>query len=102
MILLASTVCPIFFSISDPVPIHPQNRAGALKATGNRGLQPAMDHILEHEAQPVPESGGVTEQSASGSAAMNVEDEDEDMEALRSLGAVKASAVDAEARVKPF
>jgi multidrug efflux pump subunit AcrA (membrane-fusion protein) len=70
----------------------------ALKATGNRGLQPAMDHILEHEAQRVPESGGVTEQSASGSAAMNVDDEDEDMEALRSLGAVKASAVDAEAR----
>jgi hypothetical protein len=31
------------------------SRTGVLKATSNRGLQPAMDHILEHESDPVPD-----------------------------------------------
>jgi hypothetical protein len=68
---------------------------GALKATGNRGLQPAMDHILEHEGQPVPDLGGVTESSSTGARdAMDVDDE-EDAEALKSLGAVASGAVEA-------
>lgn len=69
---------------------------GALKATGNRGLQPAMDHILEHEGQPVPDLGNVTESASSSrpSDAMD-EDDDEDREALESLGIAKASNVEA-------
>lgn len=74
--------------------IHP----GALKATGNRGLQPAMDHILEHDGQSVPELSAVSERSTGGSAPMDVDD-DEDMEALTNLGVLKASA-DAEAKVR--
>lgn len=68
---------------------------GALKATGNRGLQPAMDHILEYESHPVPDLGGVTESSgASARNAMDVDD-DEDAEALKSLGVVASGAVEA-------
>lgn len=65
----------------------------ALKATGNRGLQPAMDHIIEHEGQPVPELSGVNE-STNSRVPMDVDD-DEDAEALRSLGVVAGNAVEA-------
>ena len=71
---------------------------GALKATGNRGLQPAMDHILENEGQPIPDLGGVSEQ-ASSSGPMDVDNEDEDAEALKSLGVVAGNAVEAKVRV---
>lgn len=69
---------------------------GALKATGNRGLQPAMDHILEHDGQPVPDLGAVTESSSGAGSrdAMDV-DEDEDADALKSLGAIASNAVEA-------
>ncbi|KAG6841125.1 hypothetical protein C0991_001694 [Blastosporella zonata] len=67
----------------------------ALKATGNRGLQPAMDHILEHEGQPIPDLGGVTESvSGARNEGMDVDD-DEDADALRSLGAAAANNADA-------
>ncbi|KAF8809526.1 hypothetical protein BYT27DRAFT_7094269 [Phlegmacium glaucopus] len=69
----------------------------ALKATGNRGLQPAMDHIIEHEGQPIPDLGSVSEK-ASGSGPMDVDNDDEDAEALKSLGVVAGNAV--EAKVK--
>ncbi|KAF9565906.1 hypothetical protein CPC08DRAFT_704335 [Agrocybe pediades] len=67
----------------------------ALKATGNRGLQPAMDHILEHEGQPIPDLSGVSEQASSSAAPMDVDEDDEDAEALKSLGVLKADAVEA-------
>ncbi|KDR80793.1 hypothetical protein GALMADRAFT_1107099 [Galerina marginata CBS 339.88] len=67
---------------------------GALKATGNRGLQPAMDHILEHESHPVPDLSGVSEQAGS-STPMDIDEDDEDAEALKSLGAIKGNAVEA-------
>ncbi|KAG6816278.1 hypothetical protein H0H87_007315 [Tephrocybe sp. NHM501043] len=67
----------------------------ALKATGNRGLQPAMDHILENEGKPVPDLGAVTESSLSTrNDGMDVDD-DEDADALRSLGSVASNAVEA-------
>lgn len=68
---------------------------GALKATGNRGLQPAMDHILEHEGQPAPDLGSVNEQAGSSSAPMDVDEDDEDAEALKSLGVLKGNEVEA-------
>ncbi|PPQ65157.1 hypothetical protein CVT24_011020 [Panaeolus cyanescens] len=73
----------------------------ALKATGNRGLQPAMDHILEHEGQPVPDLNAVSESAGSSSAAPMDVDDDEDTEALRALGVLKGpapTAADAEAK----
>ena len=57
-----------------------------------------MDHILEHEGQPIPDLGGVSEK-VSGSGPMDV-DEDEDAEALKSLGVVAGNAVEAKVRVK--
>jgi len=64
----------------------------ALKATGNRGLQPAMDHILENESKPVPSMDNVSESSTSASA-MDVDDED--AEALESLGLAATNAAEA-------
>ncbi|EEB89658.1 hypothetical protein MPER_12222 [Moniliophthora perniciosa FA553] len=56
----------------------------ALKATGNRGLQPAMDHILENEGNPVPSLDSVAESArSSGSGPMDVDEDDEDTAALR-------------------
>ncbi|THH22129.1 hypothetical protein EUX98_g8246 [Antrodiella citrinella] len=82
---------------------------GALKATGNRGLQPAMDHILENEGKPVPDLSGVTANSSSsgggggGDVPMD-EDDDEDAAALRAVyggstaSATAAAAADVEAK----
>ncbi|KAJ8093014.1 hypothetical protein PM082_011335 [Marasmius tenuissimus] len=70
----------------------------ALKSTGNRGLQPAMDHILENEGKPVPSLDSVSEASrpsASGGA-MDVDEDDEDAEFLRNQ--MGAGAVDQEAK----
>ncbi|KAJ7089846.1 ubiquitin-related domain-containing protein [Mycena belliarum] len=66
----------------------------AMKATGNRGLQPAMDHLFENEGRPIPDLSAVSE-SASRPArdAMDVDD-DEDAEALKTLG-LKANEVEA-------
>ncbi|KZW00449.1 hypothetical protein EXIGLDRAFT_721964 [Exidia glandulosa HHB12029] len=61
----------------------PQRVEWALKATGNAGLQPAMDHILEHDGQPVPDLSSVS--SAPSRAAPTGDDDDEDAEALRAL-----------------
>lgn len=72
---------------------------GALKATGNRGLQPAMDHILENESQPVPSVENVSESSAPASSAMDVDEDEEDAEALRSLGGVTANVVEAKVHI---
>ena len=52
-----------------------------------------MDHILEHEGQPVPDLNAVTQQSStSTSAPMDVDADDEDIEALKSLGVLKGDA----------
>ncbi|KAK0489346.1 hypothetical protein IW261DRAFT_1444463 [Armillaria novae-zelandiae] len=56
---------------------------GALKATGNRGLQPAMDHILEHGEQAC---------TRYGSAPMDV-DEDDDAEAAANLAGLEAKSI---------
>jgi len=72
----------------------------AIKATGGRGLQPAMDHILENEGKPVPDLSAISS-SASGSSAqpMDVDEDDEDAEALRALtGKAGSTATDAEAK----
>ncbi|KAK0214962.1 hypothetical protein IW262DRAFT_1465735 [Armillaria fumosa] len=62
----------------------------ALKATGNRGLQPAMDHILEHGEQPIPDMGSVSESASS--APMDV-DEDDDAEAATNLAGLEAKSI---------
>jgi len=56
----------------------------ALRATNGRGLQPAMDHLLEHEGEAVPtsgSSGGGTTTSTGASTQVVDVDDDEDAEA---------------------
>ncbi|KAI1790270.1 ubiquitin-related domain-containing protein [Ganoderma leucocontextum] len=60
----------------------------ALKATGNRGLQPAMDHIIENEGKPVPDLSSVSESARSApppSDSMDVDGEDEELAALKAV-----------------
>ena len=73
--------------------------AGALKATNNRGLQPAMDHLVENEGKTVPDLSTVSSstQPPGGGDPM---DEDEDLEALRAVYGVGATSGDAEAEAK--
>ncbi|KAF7985786.1 hypothetical protein HWV62_413 [Athelia sp. TMB] len=85
---------------------------GAVKATGGRGLQPAMDHILENEGKPVPDLSAVTTGSSSINSApqaMDVDEDDEDAEALRAIAgkgpggaAAAASEADLVPRIKPL
>lgn len=67
----------------------------ALRATNNRGLQPAMDHILENEGKPIPDPSTAAPTSASGSAGqpmdVDVDDDDDDEDALRRLMGTKNS-----------
>jgi len=69
--------------------------AGALKATGGRGLQPAMDHILENEGKPIPTDGG----SSTGATGGGDEDEDEDLKLAKSLSEGGGDAQEAKVRV---
>ncbi|CAG8613856.1 11022_t:CDS:2, partial [Acaulospora colombiana] len=55
----------------------------ALKATAGRGLQPAMDHILENEGKPIPDLSSTSANEPS--AATADADEDEDMKLAQSL-----------------
>jgi len=66
----------------------------ALKATGNRGLQSAMDHLIEHEGEPIPDLSAVSESTARPARDTMDVDDDEDAEALKSLG-VKVNDVEA-------
>ena len=73
---------------------------GALKATSNRGLQPAMDHLVENEGKPIPDLSSVSETPSAGGAPPQGDEDDEDAEALRAIyGAAGASGVQAEAKV---
>jgi UBX domain-containing protein 1/4 len=80
--------------------ISTSGATGALKATSNRGLQPAMDHILENEAKPVPDLSAAASSSGAPSTAAEA-DEDEDAEAARAVyGAGGSGSVDSQAKVR--
>jgi len=76
----------------------------ALKATGNRGLQPAMDHILEHEGQDVPDLSAVTSSTGGSGRSdqpMDVDEDEDDADTLRAIAAKSGtpiSAADLEAK----
>lgn len=71
-------------------------RAGALKATGNRGLQPAMDFLFENEGKEIPDLSSVSESTSRPARdAMDVDDDGEDAAALQSLGVKVANDVEA-------
>ncbi|KAF9454395.1 hypothetical protein P691DRAFT_656154 [Macrolepiota fuliginosa MF-IS2] len=76
----------------------------ALKATGGRGLQPAMDHIFENEGKPIPDLSAVSDVSSAAPRGEPMDEDDDDLEALQNLGvkgaaaAAAASATEAEAK----
>ena len=65
-----TSVLPFFWGIS---------YVGALKATGSRGLQPAMDHLVENEGNPVPDLSSVVSSSTQQPSGGDPMDEDEDL-----------------------
>ena len=73
------------------------NDAGALRATNNKGLQPAMDFILEHNDDPIPDatSGAAATSSAQPTSGPIVidEEEDEDTAALHAAYGLKPGDV---------
>jgi UBX domain-containing protein 1/4 len=77
--------------------------SGALQATSHRGLQPAMDHIIENDGNPVPDLSTVSASSSGGpSAAAGANEDDEDAEALRAVYGVDggSQSIDAQAKVR--
>ncbi|KZV65051.1 hypothetical protein PENSPDRAFT_756841 [Peniophora sp. CONT] len=71
----------------------------ALKATNNRGLQPAMDFILEHSDDPIPEPGAQASASSGGDVPMD--EDDDDSAALRAaMGKASANVASAPADVE--
>jgi len=73
---------------------------GALKATNNRGLQPAMDHLIENEGKTVPDPSSVSSAEVSIQPFGDPMDEDEDLEALRAVyGTGGSGQAEAEAKV---
>lgn len=74
--------------------------SGALRATNNSGLQPAMDFILEHNDDPIPDatSGASATSSAQPHGEPIGEDDEEDATALGLKLGAPADA-DVEARV---
>ncbi len=67
--------------------------SGALRATKNSGLQPAMDFILEHNDDPIPDvtSGATATSSAQPqSEPISIDDDDDDAAALRAAYALQA------------
>jgi UBX domain-containing protein 1/4 len=70
------------------------DHAGALRATNNNGLQPAMDFILEHNDDPIPDStsGTAAASSAPPHSDPMAEDEDDDIAVLHSAYALSPGA----------
>ncbi|KAI9458407.1 hypothetical protein BJY52DRAFT_1186888 [Lactarius psammicola] len=66
----------------------------ALRATNNKGLQPAMDFILEHNDDPIPDvtSGAAATSSAQPQSGPMDEDDDEETAALRAVYGVSPGA----------
>jgi hypothetical protein len=104
-----SVTRPIFHTLSgfltcgDTHSFH----AGALKATNNRGLQPALDHLEENAENPVPDLSSVSSTTSSAPPPYgggDPMDEDEDLEALKAVygdggGGSNLGQADAEAKV---
>ena len=75
-------------------------RAGALSATGNRGLNAAVDHLSENEGKPIPDPSSVSSATVSAGPAGGGDpmQEDEDLGA----GGFDLAQAEAEAKVRPI
>ena len=97
------------FCVCSPPPPPPPSSyyfyhvSGALKATSNRGLQPAMDHLIANEGNPVPDLSSVSATPTRPPAGGDPMDEDEDLEALRAVYGTggPSNQTEPEAKVPP-
>jgi hypothetical protein len=65
----------------------------AIRATKGRGLQPAMDHLLEHDGEPVPASGDGSGTSSTGAPPIDVDDDQDDAAALGAEEGAEAKSI---------
>lgn len=78
----------------------------ALRETRNAGLQPALDFLFEHTDDPIPDAaaGGSTSATGPSGSSMDVDEDNEDEEAIRaaygkaSVGEIAPVAPDAVAQ----
>ncbi|KAG8997075.1 hypothetical protein FRB94_007871 [Tulasnella sp. JGI-2019a] len=73
----------------------PERVDWALKATGGRGLQPALDFLFENDGKPIPSDlSGVQEQKTQSNAARTGagEEDDEDAAAIREVYGINATS----------
>jgi hypothetical protein len=63
----------------------------ALRATGNRGLQPAMDHLFENEGKPVPSDMNAVQESAPPPRSGGDDIDPDDEEAIRAASGSAAA-----------
>ncbi|KZO92852.1 hypothetical protein CALVIDRAFT_540517 [Calocera viscosa TUFC12733] len=68
----------------------PERVEWALKATNSAGLQPALDHLEQHQDDPVPDLSTVS--ASKGASAPAADDEDEDEEAIAIAASTNAEA----------
>ena len=74
------------------------NIPGALRATNNSGLQPAMDFILAHNEDPIPDPASVATATSSAQPRSGPLGEDDEEDAA-ALGLQLDTVADVEARV---
>ena len=86
----------MFSWLSNDVKLN--NIPGALRATNNSGLQPAMDFILAHNEDPIPDPASVAT-AASSSQPRSGPIGEEDEEDAAALGLQLDAVADVEARV---
>lgn len=69
---------------------HNSTFAGALRATSNAGLQPALDFLFAHTDDPIPDPS--TQSSAPQPTTSRTQDDEEDEEELEALRAAMGKA----------
>ncbi|VDC05182.1 unnamed protein product [Peniophora sp. CBMAI 1063] len=72
----------------------------ALRATNNRGLQPAMDFILEHNDDPIPEAGAQPSASSGGDVPMDEDDEEAALRAAMGKASANVASVPADVEAR--
>lgn len=98
----------IYYSLTNhKLEAHRPPPAGALRATKNSGLQGAMDHLIAHgdDAVPDPSVQSAPGNAAGGGGDVPMDEDDEDAEALRAAlgksGGLAAAAAAASAAAEP-
>jgi len=71
----------------------PERVEWALKATNSAGLQPALDHLEQHQDDPVPDLSTVSAAKSGAAATADAEDEDEEAIAIAASTGAEAKSI---------